>query len=63
MTAIDVVRTSLRGWRQYIIPRYRIVVDDVEVVSIREGESCSVEVAPGEHEVPAELDLHFGAGC
>jgi hypothetical protein len=45
-----------------MIPRYRIVADDVEVACIRESESCS-DIAPGEHEVPVGLDLHFGAGC
>jgi hypothetical protein len=35
-----------------MIRRYRIVVDNVEVARIREGELCSVEVAPGKHEVP-----------
>jgi hypothetical protein len=53
---IEVHRPQGVGLHQDFFRRYRILVDDVEVASLKEGETARVDVAPGSHAVQARID-------
>ena len=53
---IEVTRPKGKGWRRDIFRRYKILIDEVEVASLKEGESHSAEVEPGDHRIQAKID-------
>lgn len=55
-SSIEVRRPQGVGLRQDVFRRYRILLDGIQVASLKEGETVRVDVAPGSHAVQARID-------
>ena len=55
-SGIEVSRPKGKGFRRDMLRRYKILVDDVEVASLKEGESAAIDVPLGPHAIKAKID-------
>jgi hypothetical protein len=51
-----VSRPTGRGFRRDLFRRYKVLVDDVEVASLAEGDRYIMDLVPGPHTVRAKID-------
>jgi hypothetical protein len=54
--AIEVSRPKVTGFRRDMFRRYKILVDDTRIASLKEGETRRVDVDPGTHRIQATID-------
>lgn len=53
---IEVVRPKGKGFRRDMFGSYRILIDGDEIARLREGQTCALELAPGNHEASARIN-------